>query len=166
MARLSLIAAVAGNGAIGKEQDLLCHLPNDLKHFKTLTLGHTIIMGRKTFESLPKGALPNRENIGLSRRKDALFPGAKVFHSLQDAISKYPDNEELFIIGGATLYKETIGMAENLYITHIHHIFDDADTFFPAIDTDKWEETERTEMPADDRHPYSYCFTRYRRKML
>ena len=102
MTPIALIAAVADNGAIGRNQQLLCHLPNDLKHFKTLTSGHTVVMGRRTFESLPKGALPNRRNIVLTHNPGLSWPGVEVVHSLDEVAPLSPD-ERIFIIGGATL---------------------------------------------------------------
>ena len=161
---LSLIAAVAEGGAIGKQQALLCHLPNDLKHFKTITLGHTVIMGRRTFESLPKGALPGRTNIVVTHNNSARWENVHIATDINEALSTEQSDEELFIIGGATLYEQTIDLADRLYITHIYHKFPDADTFFPAIDPTIWNETKREEMPADERHPFSYAFVTYERK--
>ena len=164
MTNLSLIAAVADNGAIGKDNDLLCHLPNDLKHFKALTLGHTVVMGRRTFESLPAGPLPRRRNVVLSSRPGQLPDTVSAYASLPEALASAADEEELFIIGGATLYKAAIDDARQLYITEIHHDFPDADTFFPAIDPAVWEEVVREDFPADDRHAYPYSFVTYRRR--
>ena len=113
---ISIIVAINKNNGIGYKNQLLYWLPNDLKRFKTLTTGHTIIMGRKTFESLPKGALPNRRNIVLSSQ-DVTFPGAECFHSLNDALEACKDEIEVFIIGGASLYKEAMHIADRLYIT-------------------------------------------------
>ena len=163
MPRLALIAAVAENGAIGRNQQLLCHLPNDLKFFKALTSGHTVVMGRRTFESLPNGALPNRRNIVLTHNRDMAWPNVTVIHRL-DEIGEKETDDEIFIIGGASLYNETIGLADTLYITHIHHSFDDADTFFPKIDNEIWIKTDIREMPADEKHPYPYSFVTYKRK--
>ena len=163
MTRIALIAAVAENGAIGSNQQLLCHLPNDLKHFKTLTSGHTVVMGRRTFESLPNGALPNRRNIVLTHNREIAWPNVTVVHQL-DEIEQFATDEELFIIGGASLYNATIGQADTLYITHIHHSFDDADTFFPPINEAEWIKTDVQAMPADEKHPYPYTFVTYRRK--
>ncbi len=163
MPLLSLIAAVAGNNAIGKQQDLLCHLPNDLKHFKAVTQGHTVIMGRCTFLSLPKGALPNRVNIVLSGG-DTVFPGTTLCHSIPEAMALCSGQDEVFIIGGGTLYAQAMDLADRLYITHIHHDFPDADTFFPAIDPEQWEVIESVDMPIDEKHPYPYSFVTYRRK--
>lgn len=163
MTRIALIAAVAENGAIGRNQQLLCHLPNDLKLFKNLTSGHTVVMGRRTFESLPNGALPNRRNIVLTHNPNVSWPNVTVIHQL-DEIEQEKADDEIFIIGGASLYNETIGLADTLYITHIHHSFDDADTFFPPIDETVWLKTDVREMPADEKHPYPYTFVTYRRR--
>ena len=127
MSKIALIAAVAEKGAIGRDQQLLCHLPNDLKHFKTLTSGHTVVMGRKTFESLPNGALPNRKNIVLTHNTSLSWPNVTVVHTLDEIPIQDTTEDEIFIMGGATLYNETIKIADTLYITHIHHTFDDAD---------------------------------------
>ncbi len=160
---ISLIVAVADNGAIGKQQDLLCHLPNDLKRFKAITLGHTIVMGRRTFESLPKGALPGRTNVVVTRQADASWENTVVVHSIDEVLADSAD-KELFVIGGGMLYAQTIGRAHRLYITHIHHEFADADTFFPSFNPNEWCEIEREEHQADERHPYDYTFVTYERK--
>ncbi len=159
---ISLIVAIAANNAIGKNQDLLCHLPNDLKRFKAITLGHTIVMGRRTFESLPKGALPGRTNVVVTH-SDMQWDNTIVVNSIEEALAD-SDKSELFIIGGATLYQQTLERAQRLYITHIHHTFEDADTFFPVIDYSQWREIEREEHTADERHPYDYSFVTYERK--
>lgn len=164
MKNLSLIAAVAADGAIGKDNDLLCHLPNDLKHFKALTLDHTVVMGRRTFESLPAGPLPRRKNVVLSSHPERLPETVEAYASLLEALAAQPDEDELFIIGGATLYQAAIDDANRLYITEIHHCFPDADTFFPAIDPAVWEEMSREDFPVDDRHAYPYSFVTYRRR--
>lgn len=160
---ISLIAAIAANNAIGKQQELLCHLPNDLKRFKAITLGHTIVMGRRTFESLPKGALPGRTNVVVTQQSNAQWDNTTVVHSIDEAFAD-ADDKELFVIGGATLYKQTLDRADRLYLTHIHHAFDDADTYFPTINYDEWREIEREEHKADERHPYDYTFVTYQRK--
>ena len=160
---ISLIVAIAQNGAIGNNQELLCHLPNDLKRFKAITLGHTIVMGRRTYESLPKGALPGRTNVVVTRQADVAWVNTIVAHSIDEALAN-SESSELFIIGGATLYEQTLQRANRLYITHIHHAFEQADTFFPAIDYDQWREIEREEHKADERHPYDYSFVTYERK--
>lgn len=160
---ISLIVAVAANGAIGKQQDLLCYLPNDLKRFKAITLGHTIVMGRRTFESLPKGALPGRTNVVVTRQAEASWENTVVVHTIDEVLADSAD-KELFVIGGGTLYAQTLDRADRLYITHIHHEFADADTFFPTVNYEEWEEIEREEHEADERHPYPYSFVTYQRK--
>lgn len=125
---LSIIVAINKNRGIGFENKLLYWLPNDLKRFKALTTGHTIIMGRKTFESLPKGALPNRRNIVLSHTCHE-FPGAECFHSLQDALNQCKEEEEVYIIGGASLYAEALPLADRLNITEIEDADKEADAF-------------------------------------
>lgn len=159
---ISIIVAINKNNGIGYKNELLYWLPNDLKRFKSLTTGHTIIMGRKTFESLPKGALPNRRNIVLSSR-DVTFPGAECFHSLQDALDACKGEEEIFIIGGASLYKEAMAVADRLYITEIEDAEKEADAFFPEISKEQWHEKSRECHPTDEKHLYSYCFCDYER---
>lgn len=160
---ISLIVAIAANNAIGRNNDLLCYLPNDLKRFKAITLGHTIVMGRRTYESLPKGALPGRTNVVITRQADAAWENTVIVHSVDEALND-ADSKELFVIGGATLYEQTLNRADRLYITHIHHEFADADTFFPKIDYTQWREIEREAHCADERHPYDYTFVTYERK--
>ena len=159
---ISIIVAIAKNNAIGFENKLLYWLPNDLKRFKALTTGHTIIMGRKTFESLPKGALPNRRNIVLSRQ-DIDFPGAERFNSLEAALSQCRDEEEIYIIGGASVYQEAMPLADKLCVTHIDDTPEQADAFFPEIDSSIWEETNKEFHPTDEKHQYPYCFVNYQR---
>ncbi|MDL2282275.1 dihydrofolate reductase [Parabacteroides sp. OttesenSCG-928-G06] len=163
MSTLSLVAAIADNYAIGKDGDLLWRLPNDMKYFRELTTGHTVVMGRKTFESLPKGALPNRVNVVLSSRDDLQFEGCTMAKTIEDAVRGAVD-EELFVIGGGQIYAKTLPMADKLYLTWVHHTFDDADTFFPSIDFSVWEEVFRESHPADEKHPYPYTFATYVRK--
>lgn len=160
---ISIIVAIAQNNAIGFENKLLYWLPNDLKRFKSLTTGHTIIMGRKTFESLPKGALPNRRNIVLTRQ-DIEFPGAERYASLETALSQCKAEEEVFIIGGASVYREAMPLADKLYITHIEDTPAQADVFFPEIDASVWKETGREAHPTDEKHLYPYCFVDYQRR--
>lgn len=160
---INIIVAIAENNAIGFENKLLYWLPNDLKRFKALTTGHTIIMGRKTFESFPKGALPNRRNIVLSRQ-DIEFPGAERFPSLDSAISACSTEEEIYIIGGASVYQEAMNIADKLYITYINDIPKHADTFFPAINENTWKELSREYHSTDDKHSYPYTFIDYERR--
>ena len=159
---ISIIVAIAENNAIGFENKLLYWLPNDLKRFKALTTGHTIILGRKTFESLPKGALPNRRNIVLSRQ-EIDFPGAERFHSLEAALSQCCSDEEVYIIGGASVYQDAMHLADKLCVTHINDTPEQADAFFPEIDSSIWEENYRESHPMDEKHHYSYSFVDYHR---
>ena len=155
---ISIIVVIGRNNEIGKGNDLLCHLPADLKHFKEITSGHTIIMGRKTFDSLPKGPLPNRKNIVISRNPELKIEGATVYSSLDYALLKLIDEKEVFIIGGAQIYEQALPFADKLYLTRIHAAFPEADTFFPSIDTKEWREVSRETHPADEKNPYSFTF--------
>lgn len=159
-----IIVATDKNLAIGNQNKLLFWLPNDLKRFKELTTGNTIIMGRNTFLSLPKGALPNRRNIVLSTRKDASFPGAETFSSLEEAINNCSKEEKVFIIGGASVYKQALPLADVLCITEIDAVAPEADTYFPNIDPTIWKEKSRESHPADEKHPCPYAFVEYVRK--
>ncbi len=162
--RLSLIAAVAENRAIGYENKLIYWLPNDLKRFKALTTGNTIIMGRRTFESLPKGALPNRRNIVLSRTgKQEDFPGCDLYHSLEEALQNCHTEEDIFIIGGNSVYKEAMPLADRLCLTLIHDTPDKADTFFPDF-SEGWEECTREDHDTDEKHNQRYSFVDFIRK--
>ncbi|HHX32050.1 MAG TPA: dihydrofolate reductase [Bacteroidales bacterium] len=163
-AEVAIIVIVDQNNGIGKDGDLLCHLPNDLKHFKKITTGHTIIMGRKTYESLPKGALPNRINIVITSDNADNYPGCIVARSVDEAILLTKDKEKVFIIGGGKIYSSTLHLANKLYLTRIHHKFKDADTFFPEIDFNNWELIEEEKHKADDKHLYDYSFTTFIKK--
>lgn len=160
---ITIIAAINRNRGLGFENKLLYWLPNDLKRFKALTTGHTIIMGRKTFESLPKGALPNRRNIVLSKG-NACFPGAECFHSLEEALAQCTPGEDIYIIGGASLYAEAMPLADRLCLTEIEDTEKEADVFFPAFDTDVWKETKREMHTTDEKHAYAYSFVDYERR--
>ena len=163
-AEVAIIVIVDQNNGIGKDGDLLCHLPHDLKHFKKITTGHTIIMGRKTYESLPKGALPNRINIVITSDNADNYPGCIVARSVDEAILLTKDKEKVFIIGGGKIYSSTLHLANKLYLTRIHHKFKDADTFFPEIDFNNWELIEEEKHKADDKHLYDYSFTTFIKK--
>ncbi len=134
----SIIVAVAENNAIGKNNDLLCYLPGDLKRFKQITNAKTVIMGRKTFVSLPKGALPNRRNIVITRSNEINFPNTEIVNSIQEAINLCNENQENFIIGGADIYKQFLPFVDKIYLTKIYQAFV-ADTFFPELNPDQWE---------------------------
>ena len=157
---ISIIAAVAKNRAIGLNNKLIYWLPNDLKRFKALTTGHTIIMGRNTFLSLPKGALPNRRNIVLSRTQKN-FPGCDTYPSLKEALSHCTPEEDIYIIGGASVYRQAMTVADRLCLTEIDDLPEKADTFFP--DYSDWHEVWREEHDKDERHDYRYAFVDYER---
>ena len=139
--QIIIIAAIDRNRALGYKNQLLFHLSADLKRFKELTTGHTIIMGRHTFESLPKGALPNRRNIVLSSNNELSFPNAEVLSSLKLALNHCSNDEKVFIIGGAEVYKQAIERADQLYLTEIDAMASNADVYFPVIDPNIWHAT-------------------------
>ncbi len=159
--RINIIAAVSRNRAIGFENKLLYWLPNDLKRFKALTTGHTIIMGRRTFESLPKGALPNRRNVVLSRTQND-FPGCDSYASLDEALAHCSPEEDIYVIGGASVYCQALPLADRLCLTEIDDTPASADAFFP--DYSDWEEETREEHDVDEKHHYRYAFVDYIRK--
>lgn len=157
---ISLIAAIGKNNELGKGNTLLWHMPADMKFFRETTRGHTVIMGRKTFESL-KGPLPKRKNIVITRDKTYLRDSVDVVHSLEEAIKLAGDKDEVFIIGGAEIYKQSMNIADRLYITHIHAEDKDADTFFPEIIPIVWNETSHIEHKKDSENPFDYTFSVY-----
>lgn len=161
---ITIIAAVAQNNAIGFENKLIYWLPNDLKRFKALTTGHTIIMGRKTYESLPKGALPNRRNVVLSRQEGFTAPGTEVFRSLEEALATCSPEEEVYIIGGSSLYTEAMALADRLCLTHVEDTPQQADAFFPEIREDRWTVEADEAHEKDEKHAFCYRFTDYLRK--
>lgn len=155
---INIIAAVAQNNAIGYQNKLLYWLPNDLKRFKQLTTGHTIIMGRKTFDSLPKGALPHRRNVVISRTVQSL-PGCDVYPSLDEALSHCEADEDIYIIGGASIYEQALPIAQRLRLTEIADTPAQADVFFPNYSS--WHEVWREEHSIDEKHPQRYSFVDY-----
>lgn len=157
---ISVIAAVAQNGAIGFQNKLLYWLPNDLKRFKHLTTGHTIVMGRLTFESLPKGALPNRRNVVLSHSVQA-FPGAETFSTLEQALASCAEDEDVYIIGGAQVYSQAIQFADRLCLTEVADSPEQADAFFPPFDRSAWQEVYAEAHEADEKHAHPYRFVDY-----
>lgn len=168
---ISIIVAIAENYAIGKKGDLLCHMPADLKHFKEITSGQTVLMGERTFFSLPKHPLPNRRNIVLTDVPGKTFEGAEAVYSINELMEKLKDEslklkeeDEAFVIGGGMVYRQMMPLADKLYITHIHHSWEDADTFFPEIDHALWEQTSAERHEADDKNPYAYTFCTYNRR--
>ena len=156
---INIIAAVAQDRAIGFQNKLIYWLPNDLKRFKALTTGHTIIMGRNTFLSLPKGALPNRRNIVLSRSVKE-FSGCDVYPSLEEALAHCAPDEDVYIIGGASVYEQALPLADRLCLTEIDDTPAEADTFFPPY-KDEWKEAARESHDIDDRHAHRYAFVDY-----
>lgn len=161
---ISIIVAVAENGAIGYKGDLVYHLPADMKRFKALTTGNTVLMGRKTFESLPKGALPNRRNIVLTRQPDASFPGTEVFGSIAQALEHCASDEKVYVIGGAEIYRQALEFASELELTLVHDIPENADTFFPDFIHDRsWRLVAREDHESDEKNPHAYSFLTYRK---
>ena len=158
---ISIIVAIAENYAIGKKGDLLCHMPADLKHFKEITSGHTVMMGERTFLSLPKHPLPNRRNIVLTDVKGKTFEGAETVYSIDEMVNCINGDEEAFVIGGGMVYKQAMEFADKLYITHIHHAWPDADTFFPEIDPTVWKQISAERHSADENNPYAFTFAEY-----
>ncbi len=154
-----LIAAAAKNNALGKNNDLLWHLPNDFKRFKTITSGHYIIMGRKTFESFPK-PLPNRTHVIITRQKNYSVPDCIVVNSLKKAIEICPKHEEIYIIGGGEIYKQAIEIADKIELTRVNENFE-ADTFFPEIDTQNWKLDFEEFHSKDEKHKYDFTFQTY-----
>jgi dihydrofolate reductase len=161
---ISIIVVIGKNGELGANNDLLWRLPNDLKRFKELTLGHTIIMGRKTFESLPKGALPGRTNVVITGISDKKFDNCIIFNDLIKAIRHFRNEDEVFVIGGASIYRQSIKFVEKLYITKVYQTFENADVFFPEINENEWIKIESEDHPKDDRHAYFYTFETFIKK--
>lgn len=158
---ISIIVAIAENYAIGKQGGLLCHLPADLQHFKQITSSHTVIMGERTYLSLPKHPLPNRKNIVISDNPQFNDSQAVVVRSIPEAMQHVAQDEEAFIIGGGTIYRQFMPIADKLYITHIHHSWEDADTFFPVIEPDVWRTVSEEHREADEKNPYPLTYAEY-----
>ncbi len=163
MKYISIIVAIAKNRAIGKDNKLLWHIPADMKWFRKITSGHTVIMGKNTFLSLPGGPLKNRRNLVISDNPTDRFEGCEVVHSIDEALSHCDDDRENFVIGGASVYRQFLPHATRLYLTLVHKSFD-ADTYFPEIDPAEWKEISRT-LPEDEgEHDFSYEFIVLQRK--
>lgn len=160
---MTIIAAIGENLALGKDNQLLWHLPDDFKHFKEVTIGHHVIMGRKTFESMGKKALPKRTNIVVTRSKNYLCSCVVVVDSLRKALQiAQRTDKNPYIIGGGVIYEEAIKWVDKLDLTIVHHLFE-ADVFFPEIDPKVWRETSRTFHPKDENHTYDFSFVTYER---
>ncbi len=162
----SIIVAIAKNFAIGLKNELLYHMPNDMRHFKETTTGHTVLMGRNTFYSFPRRPLPNRRNLVLALPDEIPSDkeGAEWFTSLDDAFSAAKNDGEVFIIGGAYVYRQCLPLADRLYLTIIDDEPQGADAYFPTIDFTEWNEVSRQDFPADDRHQHPYSFVLYERR--
>ena len=159
---ISIIVAIAQNFAIGKNNDLLFHLPNDLKRFKEITTGHPVIMGRNTLLSLPKGALPNRRNIVITDNPEEKFDCCEMVSSIEEAVAAVKDEQEAFIIGGGMIYRQFFPLAGKLHLTLVHRDFD-ADVYFPEIDYSEWEELFR-EDHSDEKNGFEYSYLDLKRK--
>ncbi|WP_343328891.1 dihydrofolate reductase [Polaribacter staleyi] len=163
---ITIIAAIAKDNALGKDNDLIWHLPADLKRFKKVTSGHHILMGRNTFESIGK-PLPNRTTIIITRNKNYFKEGCLIAHSIEEAIALVENDNSIFIIGGAQIYKEAIkkNLVDQLDITQVHHHFE-ADAFFPEIDVNIWQETNRQDFKADEKNKFDYSFVSFQKKTI
>lgn len=165
--QMTLVVATDLNGTIGKDNELIWHLPNDLKRFKELTTGHPVIMGRKTFDSIfdyLKKPLPNRTNIVVSRNRDYQREGIVIANGLEEAINKAQHlDQEIFVIGGAEIYKQCLSLASKIELTLVKDSFD-GDVYFPKINLETWEEVRREEHTKDEKHAFAYDFLSYKRK--
>ncbi len=159
---LSIIVAVAENMAIGKDNQLLWYISDDLKRFKRITSGHPVIMGKRTWESLPVRPLPGRMNIVLTDVPGEEIEGAVTVHSLEEAVERCPAGEECFIIGGGSVYRQFLPFADKLYITRVNRAFE-ADTFFPEINEKEWKLVSREEIRDDPSVPFTYDYLIYER---
>ncbi|KGO94146.1 dihydrofolate reductase [Flavobacterium subsaxonicum] len=160
---LTLIAAAAENNALGKDNQMIWRLPDDFKRFKQLTTGHHIIMGRKTLESM-NGPLPNRTNVVITRQPDYTYEGCTIVNSLNEALAACPQNQEVFIIGGGEIYKQSINMADKIELTRVLGISPEADAYFPEIDSDEWNLTESVFHDKDEKHAYEFIFETWERE--
>jgi len=151
-----MIAAASENNVLGKDNQLVWHLPDDFKRFKKLTTGHYIIMGRKTFESFPK-PLPNRTHVVISRQQNYQPEGCIVVNSIQKAIASVPENEDAFIIGGGEIYKQSIALADKIELTRVHTTLE-GDAFFPEIDQTIWQLEASESHPKDDKHAFDFTY--------
>ncbi len=154
---VALVVAISENNAIGKDNQLLWHLPADLKHFKAITTGHTLIMGRKTFDSIGK-PLPNRRNIVISRNAELTIAGAEVYQNLAEALQACAHEAEIYIIGGAEIFNQSIQLANKIYLTRVHQTYE-ADTFFPELDSSQWEESNLEQHLPDEKNTVAYTFS-------
>lgn len=163
MGKYNIIVAIDEHLAIGKGNQMLTHLPADLRYFKKVTSGHTVVMGYNTFLSLPNGALPNRRNIVLSRKSNLVLADCEVMSSIEEVLDSINDKEIVFFIGGGQIYKEVLekNIVDTLFITQIHHKFDEASVFFPEIDPKVWELKSQEKHFADEKNLHDYTFEEY-----
>lgn len=160
--KISIVVAVAGNNAIGKDNKLLWHIRDDLQLFKRITLDHVIVMGRKSFESIGK-PLPKRTNVVVTRKRDYKPEGVMVFHSLDDVYRHFQNEEEIFIIGGGEIYRQSLDDAHRLYISHVDTVVEDADTFFPEVDWKDWNLVEERSYEKSDTNDHAFRYGMYER---
>ena len=158
---ISMVVAMAENRAIGKGNKLLWHLPDDFKHFKTLTMGKPVLMGRKTYESIGN-PLPGRKNIVVTRDNGFSVGGVTVVNSIDAALAAVEEDDEVMVIGGASFYQQMLPLTKNIYLTFVHQAFE-ADVFFPELNLDEWQAVEKREHAADENHQYSFSFINYER---
>ena len=163
MKSIHAIVAVASDWAIGRQGELLCHLPADMKHFKEVTMGHSIVMGRKTFESFPRRPLPGRQNIVITRNAGWQYDGVTVVHSLEEAIAA-AETDTVFIIGGAQVYEQSLPLVDVLHLTLIHARWASADAYFPVLDMNEWQEVSREHHENDHRNAYEFDFITLKRR--
>ncbi len=154
---ISIIVAVAENNAIGKDNQLLWHIPDDLKRFKRLTTGHSVIMGKNTWESLPNRPLPNRRNIVITDNPNDYFEGAEMVTSIEAAKTLCVATEENFVMGGASIYQQFLPITDRLYLTKVHKSFD-GDTFFPELNLLDWERVSKDDYPPDEHNDFGYTY--------
>ncbi len=164
MLKVSIIAAVSTNYSIGKNNSLPWHLPADMKHFKEMTIGNAVVMGKRTFESLPNGPLPNRKNIVLTTIMEGNYDKYYEATSLRDAVELCENEDNLFVIGGASLFKQALVFPgiDTMYITWVHAEID-GDVHFPKFNQKEWQEVSREDFKADDKNPFDYSFCEYKR---
>ncbi len=160
--KISIIVAIAANNAIGKNNDLLWHISEDLKRFKRLTKGHYVVMGKRTYFSLPKRPLPGRTNMVITDVAGEQIDDCLMAYSIEDAVAKMDSEKENFIIGGGSIYAQFLPLADKLYITRVHKNFD-ADTFFPPFLSDPWRLTEKQDIEEDAQNDFRYTFEIYER---
>lgn len=164
---ISIIVSIAEDLAIGFQNRLVFRISADMKRFKSLTVGNTVLMGRKTFESLPKGALPDRRNIVLTRDSSLTFPGADSYQSIQDALATCAPDDHVYVIGGAEIYRQALPLADELEVTLVHAVPEQADTYFPDfLSSGDWETVSREDFGPDEKNIHPYSFITYRRKSL